>query len=110
MITDPFGAVVEDAIPATPNVFEIDGSYVGQVLTVKVNDVVNNNSCWGTLTLEDKLGSRLMNLLGHRLYLFIDSIESLSCWFIREPFNPVKLIGAGSEFAYKLEEMLVLHY
>lgn len=56
MITDPFGAIVDDAVPGTPNILEIDGSYVGQVLTVKVNDVVNNNSCWGTLTLEDKLG------------------------------------------------------
>lgn len=50
------GLPLADADPSTAAVFEIDGSYVGQTLSVKIKDVVNQNSCWGYIHLEDKLG------------------------------------------------------
>jgi hypothetical protein len=55
MVTDFMGAIIPDGDPATPNIYEIDGSYAGQTLTVKVSDVVHQNNCWGQITLEDKL-------------------------------------------------------
>ncbi|MFQ5445867.1 MAG: hypothetical protein ACE5FF_02940, partial [Saprospiraceae bacterium] len=55
MVTNFMGAVIPDSDPSTPNIYEIDGSYAGQTLTVKVSDVVHQNNCWGQITLEDKL-------------------------------------------------------
>jgi len=55
-VTTLAGLAVPDMNPATVNVYEIDGSYVGQTLTVKIMDVVYRNSCWGYIHLEDKLG------------------------------------------------------
>ena len=54
-VTTNTGVLVPDSNPATPNTYEIDGSYANQTLTVKVSDVVYNNSCWGYITLKDKL-------------------------------------------------------
>lgn len=34
----------------------VSGSYIGQNLYVKVTDTNSGNSCWGKITLEDKLG------------------------------------------------------
>ncbi len=56
MVTTLFGFPVPDMNPATVNVYEIDGSYVGQTLTVKIKDVVHKNNCWGYIHIEDKLG------------------------------------------------------
>ena len=50
------GAVVPDQDPSTVNVHEIDGGYIGQSLSVKVREVVNGNTCWGFIHLEDKMG------------------------------------------------------
>ena len=49
------GIPVPDLDTTTVNVYEISGAYVGQTLWVKVMDVVHKNSCWGQITLEDKL-------------------------------------------------------
>ncbi len=56
MVTTLFGFPVPDMNPATVNVYEIDGSYVGQTLVVKIKDVVYKNNCWGYINIEDKLG------------------------------------------------------
>ncbi|MEO1262491.1 MAG: hypothetical protein AAFZ15_27030 [Bacteroidota bacterium] len=50
------GVVVPDGDPTTVNVHEIDGSFIGQSLSVKVREVVNGNTCWGFIHLEDKMG------------------------------------------------------
>ncbi|TAK43273.1 MAG: T9SS type A sorting domain-containing protein [Saprospiraceae bacterium] len=55
MVTTLFGLPIPDGNLSTPNIYEIDGSYAGQTLTVKVSDVVHQNNCWGQITLEDKL-------------------------------------------------------
>gem|GEM_PF-1181069 len=55
MVTDAWGAPVPDLNPATPNVHEISGSYIGQYLTVKVMDKVYKNACWGQIFIEDKM-------------------------------------------------------
>ncbi|MBK9012934.1 MAG: hypothetical protein IPM82_02000 [Saprospiraceae bacterium] len=55
MVTDAWGAPVPDLNPATPNVHEISGSYIGQYLTVKIQDKVYKNSCWGQIFIEDKM-------------------------------------------------------
>ncbi|MBI1223704.1 MAG: hypothetical protein GC192_00585 [Bacteroidetes bacterium] len=55
MVTDAWGGPVADLNPNTPNIHEISGSYIGQYLTVKVQDKVYKNSCWGQIYLEDKL-------------------------------------------------------
>ena len=56
MVKTLLGTLVPDLIPATVNIHEIDGSYVGQTLSVKVREIVNGNACWGFIHLEDKLG------------------------------------------------------
>lgn len=55
MVTTNTGIIVPDGNPATPNTYEIDGSYANQTLTVKVIDVVYGNNCWGYITIKDKL-------------------------------------------------------
>ncbi len=55
MVTDAWGAPVPDLNPATPNVHEISGSYIGQYLTVKIQDKVYKNSCWGQIFIKDKM-------------------------------------------------------
>ncbi|MBI5914055.1 MAG: hypothetical protein HY842_01655 [Bacteroidetes bacterium] len=55
MVTTAFGEPVPDLNPATPNVYEISGSYIGQYLTVKIMEKVYGNNCWGQIFLEDKL-------------------------------------------------------
>lgn len=55
MVTDAWGTPVPDLNPATPNTHEISGSFIGQTLTVKIQDKVFKNSCWGNIFLEDKL-------------------------------------------------------
>ncbi|MBK8567217.1 MAG: T9SS type A sorting domain-containing protein [Saprospiraceae bacterium] len=54
MVTDAWDVPVPDLNPATPNVYEISGSYKGQTLTVKIKDKVYGNSCWGFILVEDK--------------------------------------------------------
>ena len=39
---------------------EIDGDAVNEVLTVTVTDTLTGNSCWGTLTVEDKIPPVIM--------------------------------------------------
>ncbi|MCB0520564.1 MAG: T9SS type A sorting domain-containing protein [Lewinellaceae bacterium] len=56
MVTTLSGLLIPDMVPSTPNIYEVDGSYVGQTLIVKVMDIVYSNPCWGYATLEDKLG------------------------------------------------------
>lgn len=55
MVTDAWGAPLSDLNSATPNIFEISGSYINQTLTVKIQDKVYKNSCWGKIVIEDKL-------------------------------------------------------
>ncbi len=55
-VTTLGGFLIPDLVPSTPNVYEVDGSYAGQTIIVKVIDVIYNNPCWGYATLEDKLG------------------------------------------------------
>ena len=55
MVTTQSGAIVPDLVPATVNIYEIDGSYINQTLTVKVMEIVNSNNCWGNILLKDKL-------------------------------------------------------
>ncbi len=55
MVTDANGAPVPDLNPATANIYEISGSYIGQYLTVKIRDKVYKNTCWGQIFIEDKL-------------------------------------------------------
>ncbi len=55
MVTDAWGAPVPDLNPATPNVYEISGSYIGQYLTVKIKEKVYKNTCWGQIFIEDKM-------------------------------------------------------
>ncbi|MCF8243676.1 MAG: hypothetical protein K9J37_04680 [Saprospiraceae bacterium] len=55
MVTDAWGAPVPDLNPATANIHEISGGYIGQYLTVKIQDKVYKNSCWGQIFIEDKM-------------------------------------------------------
>ncbi|GAB4252666.1 MAG: hypothetical protein Kow0027_17490 [Saprospiraceae bacterium] len=55
IVTTNTGVIVPDGNPATPNTYEIDGSYANQTLTVKVTDAVYGNNCWGYITIKDKL-------------------------------------------------------
>lgn len=41
-----------------PNPF--DGSYLSQIITVKVKDTLSGNSCWGTIYVEDKFPPKLI--------------------------------------------------
>ncbi len=41
-----------------PNPF--DGSYLSQLITVKVKDTLSGNSCWGTIYVEDKFPPRII--------------------------------------------------
>ncbi len=56
MVTDAWDVPVPDLNPATPNIHEISGSYIGQTLTVKIKDKLYGNSCWGYIQIEDKTG------------------------------------------------------
>ena len=49
------GMPIPDLVPGTPNIHEIDGSFIGETLSVKVVEIVSNNSCWGYIRLEDKM-------------------------------------------------------
>ncbi len=55
MVTTQSGAIVPDMVPSTVNIYEIDGSYINQTLTVKVKEIVNSNNCWGNILIKDKL-------------------------------------------------------
>jgi hypothetical protein len=55
MVTTQSGAIVPDMVPSTVNIYEIDGSYINQTLTVKVKEIVTSNNCWGNILLKDKL-------------------------------------------------------
>ncbi len=55
MVTTQAGIPVPDADSSTANVYEIPGSWANQTLRVKVIDVVYGNSCWGYITLKDKM-------------------------------------------------------
>ncbi len=56
MVKTLMGMPIPDLVPATPNVHEIDGSFIGQTLSVKVREKVHKNTCWGYIHLEDKMG------------------------------------------------------
>lgn len=46
IVMDKHGYIIPNAT--------VDGSYIGQVLTAKVMNICNGNSCWSKLTIEDK--------------------------------------------------------
>ncbi len=47
IITDQYGNVIPNAT--------LNCSHVGQILMVSVQNICNNQSCWGTITVEDKI-------------------------------------------------------
>lgn len=55
MVTDEWGSIVPDLNPATPDIHEISGSYIGQTLSVKIKEKLYGNSCWGYIFIEDKM-------------------------------------------------------
>jgi hypothetical protein len=55
MVTDEWGSIVPDLNPATPDIHEISGSYIGQTLSVKIKEKLFGNSCWGYVFIEDKM-------------------------------------------------------
>jgi|GEM_PF-594045 len=56
--TGNFEVTVSNQYGDIPNPI-IDASYIGQDLYAKVTDINSGNSCWGEITLEDKLGPLL---------------------------------------------------
>jgi len=59
VITDANGNVVPTDM--TFGGITLDGAdYIGQTLSVTVSNVVNGNTCWGSIFIEDKLDPTLM--------------------------------------------------
>ena len=72
-VRDWTGALLEDLNPATASIYEVNGAdYANTVLTVSVSEVVYGNSCWASLTIEDKSAPICLPALDEEVWINYD--------------------------------------
>jgi hypothetical protein len=73
------GQLLADLDPATTDILELDlSAHVGRTLRFKVIEVVTGNSCWGDMSIEDKLAPQLVCPSGPIMVTCLDDLDCVA--------------------------------